>query len=99
MARKKWNANSNVSWDDRTFLRRNWLRLAIAAVLATVIWTLYYRYTNSDAYRFGPNYTQTQREISDCMDRIPRTADDSEADEHAASACVNGMASDKPGDK
>jgi len=34
MARRKWNANSNVAWDDRTFLRRYRLLISIAAFLA-----------------------------------------------------------------
>ena len=101
MPRRKWNANSNVEWDDRTFLRRYRLPIGMAVFLAIAGGTLYYRYINSDAYKYGINVTETQRAISDCVDDRTRVAGDDAATERAAAACVDAVNSDrdKGGDK
>jgi hypothetical protein len=99
MARRKWNANSNVAWDDRTFLRRYGLLIGIAVFLAIAGGTLYYRYINSDAYKYGINATEKEREISACVDDRSRAPGDEAAAEHATAACVDAVDNDKAGDK
>jgi hypothetical protein len=98
MARRKWNANSNVAWDDRTFLRRYGLPVGIAVFLAVAGGTLYYRYINSNAYKYGLNATETQRAISDCYNRT-QVAGNAAAAENATAACVDAVDSDRDKDK
>jgi len=99
MARRKWNANSNVAWDDRTFLRRYRLLIGIALFLAMAGGTLYYRYINSDVYKYGLNVTETQRAISDCVDDRTQVAGDDAAARNAAAACVTAVDSERDKDK
>ena len=95
MARRKWNANSNVAWDDRTFLQRYWLPVGIALFLAIAAGTLYYRYINSDAYKYGINATEKEREISACVGDRSRASGDAAAAEHTTAACVDAVDSDR----
>src|SRR5258708_3513104 len=99
MARRKWNANSNVAWDDRTFLRRYRLLIGMAVFLGIARGPLYCRYINSDAYKYGINATEKEREISACVGDRSRVSGDAAAAEHATAACVDAMDSDRDKDK
>jgi hypothetical protein len=87
MAKKKWRANSNAQWDDRTpFQRFRWPVLAavVVAGLASFAW---YRYSVS-GYKYGDNGYQEGQAMSKCIqDRTRQDAND-DATAMAAADCV-----------
>jgi hypothetical protein len=87
MGKRRWKANSNVKTDDRSFLKRYRLPIALATVIAAVIGVFFYRYINSD-HQYGDATTDYERAMAQCIQDHTRAAgDDSSADE-AAAACV-----------
>jgi hypothetical protein len=87
MAKARWKAKSTVKWDDRPFLTRYRIPMAVAVILAAVIGVLYYRYVNSD-YQYGDTSTDYERAITKCMEDRTRASDSGDAVDEAASACV-----------
>jgi hypothetical protein len=85
---KKWKANSNAKWDDRSLFQRfRWPLLALVVIggLASLAW---YRYTVSD-YKYGDNGSVEEKAMSKCIQDNTRhdANDDTTAD--AATACVH----------
>ena len=87
MARKKWRANSNVKWDDRTFFQRfRWPILAVV-VIAGVASFAWYRYSVS-AFKYGDNGYQEEKAMTQCIQDRTRHAADAGTTDDAATACV-----------
>jgi hypothetical protein len=87
MAKKKWRANSNVPWDERSFFQRfGWPLVAVVVVagLASFAW---YRYSNAE-YKYGDNGYQEGQEMSKCIQDRTRQSADNDMTDAAASACV-----------
>lgn len=87
MARKKWRAKSNATWDDRTlFQRLRWPVLVVAAVAGVAGFT-WYRYSISE-YKYGDNATDYERAVTKCIQDRTRQASDADNTAVAASDCV-----------
>ena len=87
MARKKWRANSNVKWDDRTFFQRfRWPILAVAVIAGLASFALY-RYSVSD-FKYGDNGSQEEKAMTNCIQDRTRHAADAGITDDAATACV-----------
>lgn len=87
MAKKKWRAKSDASWDERTlFQRLRWPVLA-AVVVAGMAGFVWYRYSISE-YKYGDNATDYERAVSKCIQDRTRHASDADNTAVAASDCV-----------
>ena len=87
MGKRKWKANPHLKTDDKPFLKRYGLPIAVVAVIAAVVGFFCYRYINSD-YKYGDASTDYERAMTKCMEDHMRAADSGEAADAAAAACV-----------
>ncbi len=92
MARRKWKANPYARREEKPFLRRFRVPIAIAAIFIVLISVFIYKYINSD-YQYGDPETAYHRALADCMQDRTRMVDSGDAVDKAAADCVR----DTPG--
>jgi len=88
MARKKWRANSNVAWDDRSLFQRwRWPVLG-AVVLASLAGFAWHRYENA-GFKYGDNGYEEGAAMSNCIQDHTRQDSNDDTTATAATGCVD----------